>query len=77
MTPSIIPTPAQMTLIIESAGGIVKKQRSSVKKIKEMNRTGLNYIIISCLADMHMLSEVTKAHIGESHFEVCSFMQCG
>ncbi|CAG0891031.1 unnamed protein product [Darwinula stevensoni] len=69
LTPSIIPTPVQMTLIIESAGGIVKKQRSSVKKIKEMNRTGLNYIIISCLADMHMLSEVTKAHIDVFHVE--------
>jgi len=63
ITPSVAPSMKVITSIINTAGGRVENhRRKSPKQIKELNKGGsINYIIITCSEDMHLVTDVLRA----------------
>lgn len=61
MTPSVVPSIRDLTVMIECSGGKVEKQRRSVAKIAEANgQVPESYIILSCPKDLHLLSDLMR-----------------
>lgn len=62
ITPGVIPSRSALTEMVICAGGIVEKQRKSLKQIQELDSN--SYIIITVSNDFHLVSDVIRANIG-------------
>ncbi len=56
ITPAVIPAASALREIIECAGGIVEKQRRSLKSIQEL-KPG-TYLPITCSDDLHLVADL-------------------
>jgi len=66
LTPSVRPSMKVLQDIIQFAGGKVEnRRRKSTDQIREVNSGGnINYIIITCEEDIHLITDVLKAKLG-------------
>lgn len=66
VTPSVVPARKVLREIIETSGGKVVPQLRNTKAIVEMNLKEENsFLVVSCSADFHLLSDVIKHNIGK------------
>jgi len=64
ITPGVTrPTVFVVRQIIESAGGVVEKQRRSFRAIQELEPN--MYIVITCNNDLHLVADLIRSSYGE------------
>lgn len=66
ITPSVKPSMAMLQNIIQFAGGRIENRcRKTPEQMREMNHGGnINYIIITCQEDVHLVTDILKAKLG-------------
>ena len=66
LTPSVKPSIRVLEHIVNSAGGKVEsRRRKTTEQMKEANSgASINYIVITCEEDIHLVTDVLKAKLG-------------
>merc|ERR1712071_392927 len=66
LTPSVKPSITVLQNIIQFAGGKVEnRRRKTTDQMREVNTgSSINYIIITCEEDIHLVTDVLKAKLG-------------
>ena len=66
ITPSVVPSCSFLRETVECNGGKVTSKQKSLKAIQELNQNQEHaYVIISCPADLYLLTDAIKNKIGE------------
>merc|ERR1719471_450771 len=80
LTPSVEPSMQVLTAIITASGGRVEnRRRKTTDQMKEFNSGGsVNYIVITCEEDIHLVTDVLRAKLGvfNSEFVLNAVTKC-
>jgi len=80
LTPSVEPSMSVLTNIITASGGRVEnRRRKTTDQMKEFNSGGsVNYIVITCEEDIHLVTDVLRAKLGvfNSEFVLDAVTRC-
>eukprot|EP00092_Neocalanus_flemingeri_P028822 GFUD01031294.1.p1 GENE.GFUD01031294.1~~GFUD01031294.1.p1 ORF type:complete len:765 (+),score=231.03 GFUD01031294.1:287-2296(+) len=80
LTPSVQPSMQVLTNIITYSGGRVEnRRRKTTDQMKEINSGGnVNYIIITCEEDIHLVTDVLRAKLGvfNAEFVLSAVTRC-
>jgi PAX-interacting protein 1 len=62
ITHGVVPARSALTEMVQCAGGVVEKQRRSLKHIQDMEPN--TYFVITIFNDFHLVSDLIRANIG-------------